>query len=155
MRRTRNRLGTCLGILLLGLMLGCSGPMGPIPGGELEGPELPWPDSWAFTDEQENVLLETRPEDPYSVTVLGVYVDRTFYVAGVSEDNKWVQHILRDGNVRLGVGGDVFRGRASLVNDERELRPVGDQYTAKYDIDTGEESTFFEDGGVIIRITAP
>ena len=46
------------------LVCACSGPMGPIAGGALEGTPTPWPDDWAFTDEIENVLLETNPEDP-------------------------------------------------------------------------------------------
>lgn len=141
--------------MMVSLTFGCGGPMGPIPGGALEGPELPWPTDWVFTDSLENILLETRLEDPYSVTLYGVHKDRHFYVAGVSKESAWVQYMLQDGSVRLGIGGDIYRGRASRVIDLGELRMVGERYNTKYDIETGEDSTFIEDGGIIFRITAP
>ncbi len=142
-------------VMLVNLTFACGGPMGPIPGSELEGPELPWPSDWTFTDTLEYILLETRTEDPYSVTLYGVYIEQDFYVAGVSKESAWVQFMLQDANVRLGIGGDLYRGRASQVNDPVELRQVGDRYAAKYDIETGQDSTFIEDGGIIFRITAP
>ena len=64
--------------------------MGPIPGGTLEGPELPWPADWTFTDSLENILLETRLEDPYSVTLYGVYKEKNFYVVCVHERSRYI-----------------------------------------------------------------
>ena len=140
-------------ITLLSAMWGCGAPMGPIPGGTLEGPEAGWPEDWKFTDEIENILLETNPEDPYSVTLWGVAVEEHFYVAGASSDSTWVAHILRQSDVRLAVNDMLYAGRAIRVTDAQELRAVGDAYTAKYEIDTSESSTFIEDGGIIFRLT--
>ena len=56
----------------LALASACSGPMGPIPGGELQGTPAPWPEDWSYTDDIENVLLQTRP--PRSL--LGDHLDR-------------------------------------------------------------------------------
>ena len=69
-----------LPVLITLLILAC-GPLGPLPGGELSGSVASAPSDWSFTDEQENVQLETRPSDPYSVNVWGAGVDGSFYVA--------------------------------------------------------------------------
>ena len=84
-------------VVVLTLMLSaCDGPMGPIAGGKLEGAQQPWPDNWQFTENTENVLLETNPTDPYSVTLWGVAIGETFYVVAarpksrpVASDNGW------------------------------------------------------------------
>ena len=39
----------------IGLVCACSGPMGPIAGGTLEGDSAAWPEDWAFTDNTDNV----------------------------------------------------------------------------------------------------
>ncbi len=141
-------------VVMISAVLGCGAPMGPIPGGTLEGPEAPWPEDWAFTRDIENVLLETKPEDPYSVTLWAVYVDDSFYVAGASSESRWVDNVLQQSEIRLAIEGTLYEGRASRVIDEGELRSVGDAYTTKYEIDTGESSTFIEDGGIIFRLSS-
>ncbi len=150
----RSGLKSAVIALLISAVLGCGAPMGPIPGGALEGPASPWPDDWSFTVDIENVLLETNPEDPYSVTVWGVFVEDSFYVAGASSESRWVDNVLQQSEVRLAISGTLYEGRASRVIDEGELRAVGDAYTAKYDIETGESSTFIEDGGIIFRLSS-
>lgn len=138
--------------LLVVFATACGAPIGPIAGGELQGTEMPWPRDWTFTDDIENVLLETNPDDPYSVTVWGVSSANAFYVAGASRDSRWVQNMLHNAQVTLSVDGNLYVGRASRVIDAQELRRVGDAFTAKYDIDTSETSSFFEDGGIIFRL---
>ena len=50
------------------LLSSCGAPLGPIPGGKLQGITEPWPKDWSHAEDVDNVLLETNPSDPYSVT---------------------------------------------------------------------------------------
>ena len=67
--------------LSLPLLLACSGPIGPIPGGALEGSIKPWPQDWAFTDKVENIFVETGQDKPYSVTLWCVNNNGNLYIA--------------------------------------------------------------------------
>jgi hypothetical protein len=69
---------------LMAVLIGaCGAPLGPIPGGALDGDLTPWPDDWLHAEECENVLLQTNPVEPYSVTIWGVGIDQAFYVGCV------------------------------------------------------------------------
>jgi len=98
--------------ILLGLLVlsfGCGGPFAMIPGGALSGPVQSAPSDWSFTNDVENIQLETRPEDPYSVTLWGVGVGSDFYVAsGGGTESTWAQNIDANPDVRLRVGDDVY-----------------------------------------------
>ncbi|MEQ8689721.1 MAG: hypothetical protein RIC89_02640 [Pseudomonadales bacterium] len=131
----------------------CGSPMGPIPGGKLDGEVKPWPSDWSFTDDIENVLVETNPEDPYSVTVWGVYVDDKFYIAGADEDSRWVANLMKYTHMRLSVSGDLYEGRAIAISDHDELHEVLNAYVAKYDMEVSEGNNFIEDGGVLFRLS--
>ena len=105
----------CWGIFSLAA---CGGPMGPIPGGELEGEELAWPADWSFSDDVENILLETNPSDPYSVTVWGVYVENDVYVVGATAESRWVQNLLTNPRARFSVSGDIYTAWVEQVEDD-------------------------------------
>ena len=77
-----------VGVLLLSA---CGAPLGPIPGGKLEGELSAWPVNWDHAEDCENVLLETDPEDPYSVTIWGVGVEDEFFVGASSRSNQWAR----------------------------------------------------------------
>ena len=67
--------------LLCGLALACGGPLGPLPGGRLKGMETTQPvEDWSFTHEVMLVQLETRPADPYSVTLGCIDHEGAIYV---------------------------------------------------------------------------
>jgi hypothetical protein len=93
------------------------------------------PADWAASDAVENVQLETRPSDPYSVNVWGAGVGDRFYVAaGQGGDATWAQHIESDPNVRLRVGETLYELRASRVEDDPQARQVFlDAVKRKYD----------------------
>ena len=131
---------------------GCSAPVGPIPGGALEGKEMPWPQDWSFTGEYDNVLLQTAPNDPYSVTIWGVSANGNFYVAAGSADNTWVQNIQANSAVVLGIEDNLYLADASLISDESELTAVESAYVAKYDIDPADN--FIRDNNLVFRLTA-
>jgi hypothetical protein len=107
-------------VLVVGLasVIGCSGPFIMLPGGALEGSVQPVPTDWSFSDATENVQLETRPSDPYSVNIWGVGVgDRFFIASGRGAEAAWSQHIAEDPNVRLRIETAIYELRAVPTQD--------------------------------------
>lgn len=125
--------------------------MGPIPGDELEGEVTPWPADWLFTEAIENVLLETNPDDPYSVTVWGVEHNGKFYVAAGSSDSSWVEHIQRNNAVVLSIEHKLYAAFAEIVTNMDEIDRVMARYVTKYEIEP--DGNFIEDGGILYRLT--
>ena len=117
------------------LLVTACGPIGPIPGGRLSGKETAAaPTDWSFSDDGEDVQLETRPSDPYSVNIWGAGIGSHFFVAsGKGAEAEWAQHIVADPNVRLRVGDTLYDLRAVRVEDDASR----DQFLAagkrKYD----------------------
>lgn len=148
MRKVRGYL--CLPFACL-LLVACGGPMGPIPGGKLEGTPSAWPESWAFTDEIENVLLETRPSDPYSVTLWIVRYNDKLYVGAGSGKNRWVKHIAENRDVVLSVNGNIYDATANRVTDSSETDAVLKVYLSKYEVD--DPSEFTEPDSVLFRLS--
>jgi len=133
------------------LAAACSVPMGPIAGGELEGTPTPWPEDWLFTDDIENVLLETNPDDPYSVTVWMVVDNNQPYVAAASTDSRWARNMRENPNVVLSVEGMLYEAAASSVTTRDEIDRVIDAYLVKYEIESRED--FVQEGGVLFRLS--
>ena len=127
----------------------CSGPIGPIAGGALEGNQQPWPQEWAFADDCENVLLQTNPADPYSVTLWGVSIGENFYVASSDHATNWATNLDKDPTIILGIEGNLYAGAAQRVADPEEIAEVLKKYSLKYDfyLDESEETN-----GVIYRL---
>ena len=138
-------------LLCLFSIASCSGPIGPIAGGKLEGNPKAWPQEWAFADDCENVLLQTNPADPYSVTVWGVSVDQAFYVASADQSATWVNNLDQDPAIVLGIEDNLYSGAAERVSDPQEILQVVEQYSLKYDFYADESN---EADGVIFRLTA-
>ena len=122
-------------LLALASLAGSCGPLGPLPGCSLSGEVVAeTPASWAFTDEIEDVQLETRPGDPYSVTIWGVADGTAFYVAsGKGGESSWAANIQADPHVRLRAGELVYELRAARVTDEAEIESVLAAMQRKYD----------------------
>ncbi len=116
------------------LALGC-GPIGPFPGGRLSGDVATGlPADWSFADEEKTVQLETRPSAPYSVNLWGVSIGDRFYLAsGGGGEAKWVEHIAKDPNVRLRVGGTIYELRAIQVSNETHSERFLEALKRKYD----------------------
>lgn len=138
-----------VGVVCCTLLCACSSPVGPIAGRALEGTPVPWPESWEFTDDVENVLLETNPNDPYSVTIWCARVEDNLYIAASDEDNQWVVNMMNDPRVILSVEGKLIQGRTSVVTSNEEIRRVIQAYLTKYEIDN--EENFVEEEGVLFR----
>ncbi len=125
--------------LVLVLSVGCE-PFMMFAGGELAGTPKPVPRDWRFSDAYEEVQLETRPEDPYSVNIWGVSVGRRFLIAsGRGMENAWAQHIEANPNVRLRIGDDIFELRAVRTDDGMDRRMFLSAAQRKYDLEPDEE----------------
>lgn len=141
---------TFLMLASITLVCACSGPMGPIAGGELEGTPTAWPEDWTFTDAIENVLLQTNPDDPYSVTVWMVVDDNAPYVAAASTDSRWARNMRNDSRVVLSVEGMLYEASAVTVTTRDDIDRVIRAYLDKYEIESTED--FVQEGGVLFRL---
>lgn len=129
-------------LIVICLALFACGPMGPMPGGRLSGESAPAPTDWSFSDEQKNVQLETRSDDPYSVNVWGVGIGDHFYLAaGRGDESKWARYIVEDPRVRLRVAGTVYEMAAVRVEDEAERERFLAALKAKYDWEPEDDET--------------
>ncbi len=140
-----------IALFSLFIFSGCSGPMGPIAGGELEGAPIDWPSDWTYTNDIENVLLETNPIDPYSVTIWIVVADGVPYIAAGDGESRWARNIMENPDVILSVDGKLIRAKASQVIVEEEIFRVAAQYVEKYEME--QEDFADEDDGVLFRLS--
>lgn len=130
---------------LVGWMLAC-GPVGPCPGGRLEGEVGPASVSrWDFAEDLETAELETRPESPHSVHTWFVAIGERLYVPtsmirGPKRPARraWVDHVGRDPRVRLRLGGTVFERQAVRVVEAQEFGSARSALEAKYGLDSEE-----------------
>jgi hypothetical protein len=111
---------------------GCGGPCLLLPGGALEGPTVPAPDGWSFTDEVGTVQLETRPPDPYSVNVWVIALGGNLYVHAGANRSRWVENMEADPDVRLRVNDSIYELTASRVKGQEEFDRFSDAYEKKY-----------------------
>ena len=122
---------------VLALLLGCGpqGPLGVLPGGPLAGTVVLEPvDDWRFTDSHATVAIETRGSwIDHSVTVLCSSEGPHLYVPSRHAPHKrWVQNVLRDPRVRIGVEDRIYEGRAVRVADPVEAERAARAQLRKY-----------------------
>ena len=104
------------------------------PGGQLSGKVKRVPHSWSFSDAFENVQLETRPDDPYSVNIWCVAVGKRLFIAsGKGMESAWAKHIVANPDVRLRIGEDIFELRAVRGDDPLDRRRFLAGARNKYD----------------------
>ena len=139
-----------LGVGCLVGLAGCGDPLVTIPGGELDGTERAAPARW--TDVPDTIQIETRPSDPYSINIWGVGLEDRLYVVTGTEGANWTPFIETDPSVRVRVHEDLYRLRASVVEDADERARVAAAYDEKYEVDR-------DDGwvatGMIFRLERP
>ncbi len=135
------------------LLCACSGPIGPIAGGKLDGIESRWPQDWTFTDSEDNIFLETNPNESYSVTLWGVSLDNDFFIAAVDPTSNWAKNLAEDNNVVISVTGKLYRGRAYPISEIGLINRIGQRYQEKYDMAREQGKTFMDDGGTLYRLS--
>jgi hypothetical protein len=125
-------------VLTLGLMMGC-GPIGPFAGGRLSGAEGSWPVDWSTAAELPQIQLETAIEDPSSINVWVVVLDRKAFIATsllmgpeVPDERGWVRDVLVDPRVRVRVDGVVYPARLMVLDDPDEIASVFEAFRMKY-----------------------
>lgn len=117
------------------------GPLGPLPGGRLAGPEAacPAPAEGGFAAARgvRQVQLEVRPARPRSVTTWALVQGGALYVPAdwLTPWKTWPQLALEDPRVRVRVAGRVHRCCASRVEDPARIRALRRATAAKYDVD--------------------
>ncbi len=121
---------------------GC-GPIGPIPGGALDGEIGPAVvTDWTFANDVDNAQLETRPDDPHSVNTWWGTVDGKLYVPtsmilGPKDPTgrSWVAHVSEDDRVRIRLADRVFERRAlRLPYGGHEYETARRAIEARYEI---------------------
>jgi hypothetical protein len=126
-------------LILLAFVVGCGGPWGPIAGGRLTGTASAQPvENWRFAKSFTHMEIETRPDDPYSVTIYHYVIDDDLYVeAGKSWWSRWREFLHTNPEVRVRFGDTVYPARAVLVSDPAEIARV---LPAFYEKDSDEPS---------------
>jgi len=127
----------CVLVATLVAASGCGpwGPLGVFPGGPLAGETVSGAvEDWSFTDEHLIVSIETRGRlFRHSVTVLCISEGGRLYIPSrFAPRKRWVQNILRDPRVRIGVEGRVYEGRAVRVSERGGDSDVSRAFLRKY-----------------------
>ena len=119
-----------------------SDPMGPISGLRLSGDEVAYPADWGFSDDHFTIAVESRPDDPHSVTTICFVHEGSLYVpAQDGSDKKWTHYVVADPRVRLKLGESVYPARAVRVVDaapESFLASAVKKYTEMADRLSGD-----------------
>lgn len=139
-------------LLVVALCLGC-GPIGPFSGGRLSGEDEAWLADWSGVSDVTQIQLETNPDDPHSVNVWLVIVDREAYLATslligteVPEEREWVRNVTADSRVRLRIEGKLYSVRLETVAEDSLKARVFEAFQIKYpeiEASRGEAARFF------------
>ena len=130
------RLARALLALLSLLPMACIDPVDRRPGLWLSGEVVEeGGGDWAFTDAQGEIAIETRTPwlVPHSVTILCAAKDGRFFVGARNPEGKrWVAHVDRDPEVRLGIDGRIYEQRLVPLDDAESQALAYAAYAAKY-----------------------
>jgi hypothetical protein len=102
----------------------------------IEGPVA----DWSFIDDFETIAVETRPDDPYSVTTWCFTHGGYLYVPSREpREKKWVAYIAEDDRVRLKIGEQIYERRAVRVTDEAVIEAIVPTVIEKYELELPPE----------------
>jgi len=110
-----------------------SDPWGQIPGKRLAGEEITESiEDWSFTQQARGVTIEVRPSAPYSVNISSLFHDGAFYGLATSIENRWMQFLIQDPNIRFRVEDELYPGRATVVEDPQLVEDLFETLSQKY-----------------------
>jgi hypothetical protein len=151
MRKVLKAMGVAVvGLLAVGgaVILGARwvyGPLGPLPGPELAGSLVEEPgEDWSSVDAVKVVQIETRPEDPYSVSTWLTRIDDGIYVFAADDGSPWVQNIKNAPRVRIRIEGLLYERRAVRVADLETKHSFLSAMRSKYEHDMGFDPEFWQ-----------
>jgi hypothetical protein len=85
-------------------------------------------DDWRFTNDIEEIFIETRPwyGIPHSTTIWCVELGGELYIGSYGDEKKaWEKNLARDPRVKLAISGKLY---------EVTLAPLDAAYAQKYDM---------------------
>ena len=112
-------------------LLGCGGPLGLLPGGELSGETVTAPPAWDFLGTSGQMQLETRPGEPYSVNINYTMMDGQMYANAGDTETQWVKNIADDPRVRIRLDGRIYLASAERITDAAEIARFGKVWTSQ------------------------
>ena len=130
-----------LAVVITAILLSRQPGLDVIPGGHLDGEEVTEPvTDWSFMQQHRIVTFEVRPSDPYSVNTSCFLHEGVLYVRSSprfplkqirqllwgSGESHWAQLLLEDPSMRLKVGDQIYRVRATPVEDPALVREIYD-----------------------------
>ena len=121
MRRFFKWAGGTLAILVTAAAVGLlfrSDPIGPVPGKGLSGEAVPFPGDWSACSDHQYIAIETRPDDPHSVTTICFLCQGELIIpASDGGDKDWPAHVVADPRVRIKMGDSIYLGAAARIAD--------------------------------------
>lgn len=94
-------------------------------GKRVSGDEATYPADWSFTNDYPTIFVESRPDDPHSVTTSCWLHEGALYIPAQSGSTKsWTHYVLDDPRVRIKVGDTVYLARLDRVGEDRIPRLV-------------------------------
>ena len=119
------------------VVLGCQ-PEDETPGLWLRGEAAVEPvDDWRFTNEIEEIFVETRPwyGIPHSTTIWCVELDGELYVGSYGYEKKtWEKNIARDATAKLAISGKLYEVSLVPVTEPGRVEALDAAYGQKYDM---------------------
>ena len=116
-------------------LAGCDKPFGFIPGGALDGSEIPPPQDWSEIDKIATMQLELRPGKPYSINIWAVRIDSDMYVATGEDGTRWTEYLQETPLVRVRVNESIYPLNAVRIVDAAEHQTVTNAFISKYNLD--------------------
>lgn len=93
-------------------------PIGVLAGKQLTGDEVAYPVDWRFTNDHYTVAVETRPDNPHSVTTICFLLDGELFIPASDGSSKdWPSYVVNDPRARIKVGDDIYPVRLNRVTD--------------------------------------
>ncbi len=118
-------------------VLGCQ-PEDEAPGLWLRGEvALTRVDDWRFTNDIEEIFVETRPwyGIPHSTTIWCVELGGELYVGSYGDQKKtWENNVARDPTAKLAIAGKLYEVTLAPVTEPGQVEALDAAYAQKYDM---------------------
>ena len=118
------------------VVLGCQ-PEDETPGLWLRGEIVEWVDDWRFTNDIEEIFVETRPwyGIPHSTTIWCVELGGELYIGSYGSEKKaWEKNLARDPTAKLAISGKLYEVTVALVTEPGRVEALDVAYAQKYDM---------------------